>query len=1299
MPNPAEPNRTVASPADLSASAASSADDTASAAPRSGSAPKFGPPSAAGEVGTLGPYRVLKELGRGGMGAVYVAIDTRLGRRVALKVMLPEFAADPESKGRFLREAKAAALIGHDHVVTVFEADERDGVPYIAMQLLQGYPLDQYLKQKRLLPLGHVVRIGREAALGLAAAHEQGLIHRDIKPANLWLESPHGRVKVLDFGLARPVGTDSELTKSGAVVGTPAYMSPEQARGLRVDHRTDLFSLGAVLYRLCAGRNPFAGEHTLAVLAALLTDEPTPVRALNPQVPEPLAQLIHALLAKNPAHRPQTAAEVAEWLRMILDGTLPPGAGLSAVSAAQPAVVAIPLPTPMSVTAQPESAFANLVDEDDESDATELADPPAPPRKGGRGVLLAAGGAVLLALAVVAVALPQLTKKPQPVPAVAEGTPPVPGPGGRQLGAPPKKEPDNPAEPKKDEPQPALRPPKPWKPPAPVPVGQSQFDKLDPAAIPKEERFDWQPKELVAVAGTHSPRTYGPLRWARGFAVSPDGATVVTGGEFSPLRVWDVKMRTLKFDLPPLHEYSNCAFSPDGRHLITYHDGPNRYVRFDLTEPTKPPTDWPNSLPPQSKGMGLWLAPDGSRMVTQTSGHAIAYDLTPTPARELAKLEIPWDWGSRVIAPNRDCTRLAMFRTDPKGVVVYDLTADGAKEVFAVPTESTLTAISPDGMKLVTWHAGALRLWNLSDEKPTHVEFAARTAGPVAFDPTGKRLVTQDSDRALRLWDTTKPFPQPVWNAPLALTKEGATRVAFAGADGNTLVALSVSGFVHFVDVSGDKPKVLNPIEPSEPIGPELAIDGATGRVALGRAEDDRRQVWDFSGAKPVPTEQALPRGLVAHTPDFKRMAVWENGRLNLLVDGTAVGSLAAMGAEGAFTSDGRQYWGQAEQEGRPWRAVGWDLTGPVPREIGSFPIKPGHWLGYRVVRNDTVLARFSDGSGLTFWDLTAEGPKLLSALGPTHPNTCLFPDGERFIRTDHAVPQMWRLQDGGWKAVWSGPPDNSVQLAAHPSGRYFALYAQGEITVRNADDPKIPAHIIPYGKAPPQKLEFAPDGRHLFVVNAFNTVYVLRIPGLDADRAAAEWALGVGGGVAVQRGADIRTIEAAADLPAGPFAAVHFYLNKAGARVADADLDRLVGLPAVTDLDLSGTAVTDAGAERIGRAVGLKKVWVAQTRVTDAGVAHLRGLARLEDLHLAATPVTDAALEHLKGLTRLRWLCADQTGVTDAGLAHLAGLTDLTRVSVRKTKVTAAGVEKLAKALPGCSIEWDGGEIGPKKP
>ena len=201
------------------------------------------------------------------MGAVFAAEDPLLERPIALKVMLPHAATAADSRQRFLDEARAAAALQHDHVVAIYQVGEDRGVPFFAMPLLKGETLESRLKRDRLLPAAEAVRIGREIARGLAAAHEGGLIHRDIKPANIWLEQPAARVKILDFGLARPTRRSDNLTQSGTILGTPAYMSPEQAHGQPVDPRSDLFSLGSVLYHLCTGKPPFSGEDHLAILA------------------------------------------------------------------------------------------------------------------------------------------------------------------------------------------------------------------------------------------------------------------------------------------------------------------------------------------------------------------------------------------------------------------------------------------------------------------------------------------------------------------------------------------------------------------------------------------------------------------------------------------------------------------------------------------------------------------------------------------------------------------------------------------------------------------------------------------------------------------------------------------------------------------------------------------------------------------------------------------------------------------------------------------------------------------------
>jgi urea transport system substrate-binding protein len=275
------------------------------------------PPLAPEELGWLGHYRVLELLGQGGMGAVFRAEDTHLLRPVALKVILPKFAANLGARERFLREARACAGIKNDHVVTIYQVGQDREVPFLAMELLQGQTLEDRLRKEGPLPLAEVLRIGREVAAGLAAAHAQGLIHRDVKPANVWLEAPGGRVKLLDFGLARVAGARSGLTGTGDVVGTPDFMSPEQARGRELDLRTDLFSLGGILYAMCAGVKPFHGNTAMAVLTSLAVDTPQPLVELNGEVPAPLDELVGRLLQKDPADRPASAAEVSGALAAI----------------------------------------------------------------------------------------------------------------------------------------------------------------------------------------------------------------------------------------------------------------------------------------------------------------------------------------------------------------------------------------------------------------------------------------------------------------------------------------------------------------------------------------------------------------------------------------------------------------------------------------------------------------------------------------------------------------------------------------------------------------------------------------------------------------------------------------------------------------------------------------------------------------------------------------------------------------------------------------------------------------------
>lgn len=277
------------------------------------------PSNVPGCLGTLGQYQIQEVIGRGGMGVVLRAIDPTLNRIVAVKVLLPELAANPNARRRFLREAQAAAAISHPHVVTIHAVDGTgDGTgtmpPYLVMECVVGQSLQGKLSQVGPLPLAEILRISRQVAEGLAAAHRQGLIHRDIKPANILLENGVERVKITDFGLARAVD-DITVTRTGEVTGTPQYMSPEQASGERVDQRSDLFSLGSVMYAMCTGHSPFRGDSMAHVIRRVTQESPHAIADRNPDIPGWLAQIIDCLLQKDPNQRIQTA----EGLVAVLD--------------------------------------------------------------------------------------------------------------------------------------------------------------------------------------------------------------------------------------------------------------------------------------------------------------------------------------------------------------------------------------------------------------------------------------------------------------------------------------------------------------------------------------------------------------------------------------------------------------------------------------------------------------------------------------------------------------------------------------------------------------------------------------------------------------------------------------------------------------------------------------------------------------------------------------------------------------------------------------------------------------------
>ena len=283
------------------------------------------PPSHPEMLGRIGRYEVERLIGSGGMGVVFKAFDTELNRPVAVKVLAPYLAGSGAARKRFAREARAAAAVVHEHVVAIHNVETDGEAPFLVMQFVAGESLQQRIDREGPLELCEILRIAMQTAAGLAAAHAQGLVHRDVKPSNIMLEQGIERALLTDFGLAR-ASDDASLTHTGYHPGTPQYMSPEQARGEAVDARSDLFSLGSVIYMMCTGRPPFRAETSYGVLRRITDTEPRAIREINPAIPVWLEGIVARLHAKSPGDRFTSADEVHELLENCLAHVQQPSA-------------------------------------------------------------------------------------------------------------------------------------------------------------------------------------------------------------------------------------------------------------------------------------------------------------------------------------------------------------------------------------------------------------------------------------------------------------------------------------------------------------------------------------------------------------------------------------------------------------------------------------------------------------------------------------------------------------------------------------------------------------------------------------------------------------------------------------------------------------------------------------------------------------------------------------------------------------------------------------------------------------
>lgn len=1296
----------------------------------------------------LGRYRIETLLGKGGMGAVYLAHDEELDRKVALKVPFVTEQSAASVLERFKREARSAAALHHRNICPIYDVGQIDGQPYLTMAYIQGESLAAW--RGRQTSTANILATVQKIALALQQAHDLGIIHRDLKPSNIMIDR-EGEPVVMDFGLARrDVAGDDHLTLTGQIMGTPAYMSPEQISGkpASMGPACDIYSLGVILYELLCGKRPFEGE-LISLVTQIAMERPPSLHTLNQQIEPELERLVLKALEKHPADRYASMRAFAEAIDEYQANNTPASASESCSLDTRRRLKPGPAGTQPAGNSRRFYSFGALMllallaagvwyvagvtfklDTPDGTLVVEVNEPGAEVR-----ILDAATGKVEITRKSTSEKLiiavdpgkkrlevekagfqfftSELQIGPKQETAIAA----------RLLPREPSKPPAKQAQPKRIEsPAPARA----------AATDPSPFDRLDPSTIPPEERFPWQPKELVAVLGSHHGWHWHEVRrldwsadgrWvasvAWGFAPSSNGEPRAS--------VWDARTRRLAttIDTPDGTPARTCAFAPDGKRLAVA--GRDAIWLYDLSGNKRGFVSWggPNGplVLPGGSALALEFSSDGKTLVgtdhEYQQPHFIkVWDLSGLrPRLRIAKSVMATNDNVATISSlSRDGKTLAYCTRSPNQLVLLDLSGPEIVERVAIDygdVKLGTCAYSPDGKALAVGTSKGEKIWlyDLTTDTPTtkttlHYDETDQL-NLLRFSPDGKWLAHANF-RNTALWNLSegKAEPSIVYG----------TR-SFSVAFSPNSRALVTQGPVHtlaWFDLAGDEPRQVDP-----PTEPRITGMMPTGPVSAKgwlqvRMSDGTTQLWDLQGSEPRPGTWLDPKHahVTSHqtytSPDGE-YAVEHSGFSSRWLKWTPQGyrdiepvRAAASWGESFAGSNGLGLV-KFDDRANPWSL--WNISQPPssakqlqgiqwPEQVEGIAVSPnGRWVAISSPQQyQTEL-----------WDVS--GPTAIRRL--TIPIPCktlrFSPDSERLVGFGYVGPWLYDVSGTEPQKLFDplGWSDRNYDAAFTPDGRRLIMAGLAG-TVETWDlangckvgEIRLPGII--------RQVKVADDGRHVFTYNSNGTIYVLRVHDLmtrpapadfsvdlAAERKAAQWLVAFPGprcGIKTLSGQEIRIADG--KLPDEPFYVTDVFLN--GLDLDDGALAHLADCQRLRRLWLNGNPrLTMDCFEHLPSLHALTGVTVF-AGVDDRFVDVLRRCSNLRSLTLKGSSATNACLTGLGSCPHLYHL-ALPGGAAPFDLSDVARLApNLAELHVPRGSQIHSG-EALSKLLRLHSLLCDG--------